>query len=109
MQKRIQNLAISSGCDSKRRHTIDGTNGCSSLPISKGADQVVIVKIIFTYIFLLRINYIKQTYLQDGLLISWWIVKLSTANAEFTVLPCELNERLTYVATQLKMSNIRYT
>ena len=48
------------GRDSKRRYTADGTNSCASLPISKGADQVVIVEIELLYVSLLRINYNTQ-------------------------------------------------
>ena len=48
------------GCDSKRRYTADGANSCASIPVSKGADQMVIVEIELLYICLLRINYNTQ-------------------------------------------------
>ena len=45
---------------SKRRYTADGANSCTSIPVSKGADQMVIVEIELLYICLLRINYNTQ-------------------------------------------------
>jgi len=33
------------GCHPKRRYTADGANSCTSLPVGKGANQMVIVEI----------------------------------------------------------------
>ena len=48
------------GCHPKRRYTADGANSCTSLPVGKGANQMVIVEIELLYISLLRINYNTQ-------------------------------------------------